>query len=467
VLVGEDDARRVFRLTDSSLKELNSINKEDPFGDDRLDMQPKVQKWYYLRDVWQKSSDIYGVVIVNAWYERFEREVADKVSYGALYGLKKGDIVPKETPLLRWIFSQKLNEILHPDSNAQTNTIEGGGDSVVKRALRANLSKLGITYALYLYTSSYSLWAETLHSVCDATNQGLLFLSIRMAATEPSWNHPYGYGASRWVVSFLSGTVLCGMGLGAMVGSAGDIIFGTEHADITDVRLGIALCMISATLEMYSFLGALREIRSHADEEKITIKEYLQHGTDSTSVHVFLEDGTGLFCSVLAGGALTLTHFTNYSTVLFDVFGSFIIGGTLTGVGLVMMVRNAKLLSGRSVKSTVLTDVIDYLHTRETVASYHDIKSMIVGMNTCVIKVEVNFNADCIAEKYINTTMVFPQFQKSCGQNDLDAFHDLMMKSCADYQQWLVKERTQIEMGIKAIVKGYGYDRVHVDIETF
>ena len=41
------------------------------------------------------------------------------------------------------------------------------------------------------------------------------------------------------------------------------------------------------------------------------------------------------------------------------------------------------------------------------------------------------------------------------------------MKSCADYQQWLVIERSQIEIGIKNIVKNYGYDRVHVDIETY
>lgn len=215
--------------------------------------------------------------------------MAEKASYKALYGLQKNDLLPKETPLLRWIFSQKLNEFISPQSDTPSNTIEGGGISVVKRALRANLSKLGITYALYLYTSSYSLWAETLHGVCDVTNQGLLFLSIRMAATEPSWNHPYGYGASRWVVSFLSGTVLCGMGLGAMGGSISDIIFGVDHTT-SDVRLGIALCLISATLEMYSFIGALREIKAHSKEEKIGITEYLQHGTVCLFFCVLMND---------------------------------------------------------------------------------------------------------------------------------------------------------------------------------
>ena len=113
---------------------------------------------------------------------------------------------------------------------------------MVKRALRANLSKLAITYALYLYTSSYSLWAETLHSICDCTNQGLLFLSIRLAATDPDFNHPYGYGASRWVVSFLSGTVLCAMGVHAMYGSLGSYFLADTANIISDVKLGIFYC---------------------------------------------------------------------------------------------------------------------------------------------------------------------------------------------------------------------------------
>ena len=220
-------------------------------------------------------------------------------------------------------------------------------------------------------------------------------------------------------------------------------------------------------MELYSFSGAWQEIRKHTKKEKYTLPQYLAHGTDSTSIHVFLEDGTGLICSMLAGAALTATHLTNYSTVIFDVIGSTIIGGCLSSIGLILMLRNAKLLSGRSVQNNVLLDVVSFLHSQDCVATFHDLKSMIVGMNTCVIKVEVNFNADRIADKHIKTSKIFKEFQQRCSRNDIDSFHDLMMKSCADYQQWLVIERSFIEIGIKSIVKGYGYDRVHVDIETY
>eukprot|EP01083_Nonionella_stella_P136714 416162_1 len=472
VLIGIDDARDVFRLTNKQLATLVPIHKEDPYTSDRVDVESDVDNiltWYYLRDVWQRSVDIYGAEVVKLWYKRFKQEIDARVQYEALYGWQRETLLPQESALFKWLFSHKVNEILTGDNKGEggyNNSIEGGGLYVVKRAIRSNASKLLITYSLYLYTSSYSLWAETLHAVCDLTNQGLLFLSIRLAATDPDWNHPYGYGASRWVVSFLSGSVLFGMGLNAMYGSLGAFLSQGPHL-ISDVRLGIGLCVVSGILELYSFTGAFREIKGHLKKEKYSLFQYLAHGTDSTSVHVFLEDGTGLLCSVLAAAALSATHYLDYKTVLFDVMGSAVIGGCLSSIGLVLMMRNAKLLSGRSVQNNVLVDVIGYLHSLDCVASYHDLKSMIVGMNTCVIKVEVNFNADKIAEKHIKTSLIFEQFTETCVRNDIESFHDLMMKSCADYQQWLVTERSLIEIGIKQIVKKYGYDSVHVDIETY
>ena len=343
------------------MNELTAIHKEDPYKDDRLDIEEEsILTWYYLRDVWKKSCDIYGEDVVNLWvrciyityfsinilnaqnriffeqYRRFTADIDQRVSYEAVYGWQRHNLLPQETPLFKWLFSHRLKEIVKGNDddniNRSSNNAEGEGLPVVKRAIRANASKLAITYALYLYTSSYSLWAETLHSICDLTNQGLLFLSIRLSATDPDFNHPYGCCASRWVVSFLSGTVLFGMGLNAMYGSLHDSLLSGSGHILHDVKLGILLCGVSAILELYSFIGAYREIRKHTKKEKYTLPQYLAHGTDSTSIHVFLEDGTGLVCSMLAGMALTLTHLTNYSTVIFDVIGSTVIGGCLSSI---------------------------------------------------------------------------------------------------------------------------------------
>ena len=58
----------MFRLSQKQLAELSAIHKEDPYQDDQLDIEQKsVYTWYYLRDVWNKSREIYGEEIVNLW----------------------------------------------------------------------------------------------------------------------------------------------------------------------------------------------------------------------------------------------------------------------------------------------------------------------------------------------------------------------------------------------------------------
>ena len=60
----------MFRLTNKQLDELTAIQKEDPYTSDQVDIDSSASgeyTFYYLRDVWQKSVDVYGAEVVNAW----------------------------------------------------------------------------------------------------------------------------------------------------------------------------------------------------------------------------------------------------------------------------------------------------------------------------------------------------------------------------------------------------------------
>ena len=231
-----------------------------------------------------------------------------------------------------------------------------------------------------------------------------------------------------------------------------------------NLMYGVLLCGSAAILETYSFLGAWREIKEHISKQQMTFSQYLANGSDSTSIHVFLEDTTGLFCSIVAVTSLTLAHSIH---PIFDSFGGVIIGSSLMFVGSLLITRNAKLLSGRSLQSPILKEVVKILDNYDVIHSHHDIKSLIVGQNRVVIKLEVNFNADKIAEKYVQTSKIFPSFQNACERHDMITFHDLLMRSSADYQQWMIRERTNLEILIMQKVKDFGFDIVHVDIENY
>jgi len=68
----------------------------------------------------------------------------------------------------------------------------------VLAALAANLTiatAKGIAAAL---TGSAALFAETLHTIADAGNEVLLFISVRSSARPPDELHPFGHGPERY-----------------------------------------------------------------------------------------------------------------------------------------------------------------------------------------------------------------------------------------------------------------------------
>ena len=89
----------------------------------------------------------------------------------------------------------------------------GGSDAHESTAaiLAAFLANLGIAaakFAGFLITGSSSLLAESIHSVADSSNQGLLYLGGRQAARAPTELHQFGYGRVRYFWAFVVAVVL-------------------------------------------------------------------------------------------------------------------------------------------------------------------------------------------------------------------------------------------------------------------
>ena len=192
------DCSRVFRLNESHLENVPHLKKLDAYDD------KKEVRWFYMRDVWQKSCEIHGTELVNKWYNDYVNEVKNKVTYDSIYGWKDKKSLPKENPLIRWIISNTDENISTDNVNRNPNlkwwqvlpqhiyNDDSSSSNVVKRAIMANSIKFGLTLGLFAYTGSETLHAETWHALGDTTNQLLLLLSIGLSRASPDWRHPYG-----------------------------------------------------------------------------------------------------------------------------------------------------------------------------------------------------------------------------------------------------------------------------------
>ena len=90
----------------------------------------------------------------------------------------------------------------------------GQGNSV-----RAIFFALGANFIIFLskgvaafITGSGAMLAETVHSLADCGNQGLLLLGLRQSRTPPSADYPLGYGKAIYFWSFLVAVMLFSVG---------------------------------------------------------------------------------------------------------------------------------------------------------------------------------------------------------------------------------------------------------------
>ena len=88
-------------------------------------------------------------------------------------------------------------------------------DGSRKAILYAFFANLGIAIAKFvgfLITSSAGLLAESVHSLADTGNQGLLILGGKRAQKKADLDHPFGYGRERYFWAFVVALVLFSMG---------------------------------------------------------------------------------------------------------------------------------------------------------------------------------------------------------------------------------------------------------------
>ena len=83
-----------------------------------------------------------------------------------------------------------------------------GSAKAILAALLANLGIAVAKFTGYLFTGSAAMLAESIHSLADTGNQGLLFLGGRVARRAPDREHNFGYGHERYFWAFVVALVL-------------------------------------------------------------------------------------------------------------------------------------------------------------------------------------------------------------------------------------------------------------------
>ncbi|MFD3330798.1 cation diffusion facilitator family transporter [Streptomyces sp. NPDC058701] len=217
-----------------------------------------------------------------------------------------------------------------------------GGTKAIVAALVANLAIAVAKFVAYLFSGSSSMLAESVHSLADSGNQGLLLLGGKKAKREATPEHPFGYGRERYIYAFLVSIVLF------TVGGMFAIYEGYEKIhdphEITNWYWPVGVLVFAIIAESFSFRTAIKE--SNTVRGNLSWRQFVKRAKAPELPVVLLEDLGALVGLILALGGVGLALLTGNG--VWDGIGTLCIGVLLIVIAIILAAETKSLLLGEA-----------------------------------------------------------------------------------------------------------------------
>ncbi len=222
---------------------------------------------------------------------------------------------------------------------------EGHSNKAVVAALLANMAIAVAKFVGYLVTGSSSMLAESVHSVADSGNQGLLLLGGRKAKKAADEEHPFGYGRERYFWAFVVALVLFTLGgLFSIYEGVHKLQEASEGGELESPIVAIVILLFAIVAEGFSFRTAIRESRPTKGSQ--TWWRFIRTSKTPELPIVVLEDFGALVGLALALVGVVLSAVTG--DLVWDALGTLAIGVLLLVIAVVLVVEMRGLLLGES-----------------------------------------------------------------------------------------------------------------------
>ncbi|WP_363796477.1 cation diffusion facilitator family transporter [Lysobacter firmicutimachus] len=256
----------------------------------------------------------------------------------------------------------------------------GGGDST-----RAILFALGANFAIAVskgvaafFTGSSAMLAETVHSLADCGNQGLLILGLKQSKRPPSPDYPLGYGKAIYFWSFLVAVML--FTVGGMF-SLYEGIHKLQHPEpLKQWWWAAGVLTFGIVAEAISMRACLQEVAKARGQR--TLWQWFRESRQAELVVIFGEDLAALLGLVLALIAVILTVVTG--NPIWDAIGTVCIGALLIIVAVFVAIEVKAMLIGQSVDPLRQQQIREFLDARPEVARVISLITLQLGNEVMV-----------------------------------------------------------------------------------
>ncbi|MBT2507582.1 cation diffusion facilitator family transporter [Streptomyces sp. ISL-98] len=217
-----------------------------------------------------------------------------------------------------------------------------GGTKAIVAALAANLAIAVAKFVAFLFSGSSSMLAESVHSLADSGNQGLLLLGGKKAQREATPQHPFGYGRERYIYAFLVSIVLFTVGGMFAIYEGYEKIHDPHEIEAWYWPVGVLVFAIIA--ESFSFRTAIKE--SNVTRGNQSWKDFIRRAKAPELPVVLLEDLGALVGLILALAGVSVALVTGDG--VWDGIGTLCIGVLLIIIAIILAAETKSLLLGEA-----------------------------------------------------------------------------------------------------------------------
>jgi cation diffusion facilitator family transporter len=254
---------------------------------------------------------------------------------------------------------------------------------------RAILFALGANFAITIakgvaaaLSGSGAMLAETVHSLADCGNQGLLLLGVRQARTPSSPEFPLGYGKAIYFWSFLVAVML--FSVGGMF-SLYEGIHKLRHPEpLGQWWWAVGVLVFSIVAESVSMRACLIEVNKARGTR--SIGQWFRESRQAELLVIFGEDLAALSGLTLALLAVVLAAVSG--NPVWDALGTVLIGALLIVVAVFVAVEVKAMLIGQSADPDITRDMQRYLRERPEIARVFNLITLQLG-NDVLVSVKV------------------------------------------------------------------------------
>ncbi len=257
--------------------------------------------------------------------------------------------------------------------------------AAIYAAIAANVAIAVSKGVAAAFTGSSAMFAESIHSLVDTGNGGMLLLGLKRSKQPPDELHPFGYGKELYFWSLVVAFSVFAAGGGVSVYEG--ILHMFNPPELEDPTWAYAVLGAAAIFEGAAFVVAYRKFRkAHPDRG---LWAAIRASKDPSSFATMFEDSAALAGLLAAFLGIFLGHL--FQNVYLDGAASVAIGLILISVS-VLLARECKdLLIGEGADRGKLRLIRNVVESDSDVMQLQNPMTMHLGPDVALLTMNVTF----------------------------------------------------------------------------